>query len=62
MEIGMKSLSTFIIIPIVFTFVFGCSQKEDITGPAINSGEGFFFFKDKTISKASAMRVYYYKP
>ncbi|MBW1674615.1 MAG: hypothetical protein JRJ45_13440 [Deltaproteobacteria bacterium] len=58
----MKSLSAFIIIPIVFTFVFSCSQKEDVNGPAINSGEGFFYFKDKTISEASAMRVSYYKP
>jgi hypothetical protein len=61
-KIDMKSLSSFIIILIVFIFVFGCSQKDDINGPAINSGEGFFYFKDKTISEASAMRVYYYKP
>jgi hypothetical protein len=27
----------------------------------INSGEGFFYFKDKTISEADAMRVFYYK-
>ena len=58
----MKSLSAFIIIPIVFTFLVSCSQKENITRPAINRGEGFFYFKDKTISEASAMRVYYYKP
>jgi hypothetical protein len=58
----MKSLSAFIIIPIVFIFVSGCSQKVDISEPAINSGEGFFYFKDKTISEAGAMRVYYYKP
>jgi hypothetical protein len=58
----MKSLSAFIIIPIVFIFVSGCSQKVDISEPAINSGEGFFYFKDKTISEGSAMRVYYYKP
>jgi hypothetical protein len=61
-EIDMKSLSSFIILLIVFIFIFGCSQKEDINEPAINSGEGFFYFKDKTISEASAMRVYYYKP
>jgi len=58
----MKSLSAFIIIPIVFTSVFSYSQKDDITRPAINSGAGFFYFKDKTISEASAMRVCYYKP
>lgn len=61
-ENGMKSLFAFIITPIVFLVVFGCSQKEAIIGPAINNGEGFFYFNDKTISKESAMRVYYYKP
>ena len=61
-EIGMKSLSVFVIIAVVCIFVSGCSQKADINEPAINSGEGFFYFKDKTISEASAMRVYYYKP
>jgi len=61
-KIGMKSLSVFIIITIVSIFISGCSQKVDINEPAINSGEGFFYFKDKAISEASAMRVYYYKP
>jgi poly(3-hydroxybutyrate) depolymerase len=58
----MKSLSAFIIIPIVCIFVTGCSQKADIDEPAINCGDGFFYFNDKTISESSAMRVYYYKP
>ena len=58
----MKYLSAFIIIPIVCILVSGCSQKVDINEPAINSGEGFFYFKDKTLSEASAMRVYYYRP
>jgi len=58
----MKSLWSFILILFVSIFVFSCSQNEDIAGPAINSGEGFFYFKDKTISKAGAMRIYYYKP
>ena len=61
-EIDMKSLSAFIIMAIVSIFVSGCSQKVDINVPAINRGEGFFYFKDKTISEAWAMRVYYYKP
>jgi hypothetical protein len=61
-KIGMKFLSAFLIISIVCIFVSCCSQKVDISEPAINSGEGFFYFKDKTISEASAMRVYYYKP
>ena len=58
----MKSLSTSIIISIVCIFVSGCSHIVGINKPTINSGEGFFYFKDKTISEASAMRVYYYKP
>ena len=33
-----------------------------INKPTINSGEGFFYFKDTTISEASSMRLYYYKP
>ena len=58
----MKSLSTSIIISIVCIFVSGCSHIVGINKPTINSGEGFFYFKDKTISEASSMRVYYYKP
>ncbi len=58
----MKSLSTSIIISIVCIFVSGCSHIVGINKPTINSGEGFFYFKDKTISEASPMRVYYYKP
>jgi len=58
----MKSLLAFIIIPCLIFFVSGCLQKEDINGPVINSGEGLFYFKDKTISEESAMRVYYYQP
>lgn len=58
----MKTLSAFIIIPIVCIFVSGCSQEVDRHEPAINSGAGFFYFKDKAISEARAMRVYYYKP
>ena len=61
-EIGMRFLSAFIIISVVFIFVSAFSQKVDSNEPAINGGEGFFYFKDKTISEASAMRVYYYKP
>ena len=61
-RIDMKFLSAFIILSIVCIFVSGCSQKVDKNEPVINSGEGFFYFKDKTISEASAMRVYYYKP
>jgi len=62
LENVMKFLSVLIIPPIVFIFIFGCSQKEPVNGPAINNGTGFFYFRDKTISEARAMRVYYYKP
>jgi hypothetical protein len=61
-EIGMKSLSAFIIISIVCIFVSGCLQEVDNNEAVINSGEGLFYFKDKTISGTDAMRVFYYKP
>ena len=61
-EIGMKSLSAFIIISIVCIFVSGCLQEVDNNEAVINSGEGLFIFKDKTISGTDAMRVFYYKP
>ena len=58
----MKLITSLIIIPIISILVFGCLQNSDQAGPVINSGGGFFYFKDKTISKENAMRVYYYKP
>ena len=58
----MKSLSAFIIIPIVCIFVSGCLQEVDKNEAVINSGEGLFYFKDKTISETDAMRIFYYKP
>ena len=62
MEFGMKTLATFFIIFVGFILFFGCSQQEEVKSPAINTGEGFFYFKDKTIAEPGAMRVYYYKP
>src|SRR5210317_1449700 len=58
----MKFFTSLIVIPITCILVSGCSQKKEPAGPAISSGAGFFYFKDKTIAKESAMRVYYYKP
>lgn len=58
----MKSLLIFIILSTVCIFVFGCSLKVDKKEPEINTGKGFFYFKDKTISETSAMRIFYYKP
>jgi hypothetical protein len=58
----MKSLSAFIIISSVCIFVSGCLQEVDNNEAVINSGEGLFYFKDKTISETDAMRVFYYKP
>ena len=58
----MKSLSTFIIIPILCIFVSGCFQEGDNNEAVINNGAGVFYFKDKTISETDAMRVFYYKP
>jgi len=40
----------------------GCATSETTLYHGINTGEGFFYFKDKTISSGSAMRVFYYKP
>ena len=40
----------------------GCSSSEADLYQGIHTGEGFFYFKDKTISSSNAMRVFYYKP
>jgi hypothetical protein len=58
----MKSLLAFICIPIVFIIFLGCTPKDSPEKPEINSGAGFFYYKDKTIAGESAMRVFYYKP
>ena len=58
----MKSSLAFIYTPIVFIIIFGCTPKESSEKPAINYGDGFFYYKDKTIADDSAMRVFYYKP
>lgn len=51
---------------IMFSFVSlqfsGCSTPETTMYHEINKGDGFFYFKDKTISNGRAMRVFYYKP
>ena len=57
----MKSFWAFISISIV-TVLFGCTPQEALDKPEIKSGDGFFYYKDKTIADDSAMRVFYYKP
>jgi hypothetical protein len=51
---------------VIFTIVAlnfsGCSTSETTAEQKIYNGDGFFYFKDKTISNGSAMRVFYYKP
>jgi hypothetical protein len=39
-----------------------CATSGTRLHHGINTGEGFFYFKDKAISTGSAMRVFYYKP
>ncbi|UCH70440.1 MAG: tetratricopeptide repeat protein, partial [Candidatus Bathyarchaeota archaeon] len=38
------------------------TQQEVLKSQVINYGPGYFLFRDKTIPKESAMRVFYYKP
>ena len=54
----------FIIFAIVALTCSGCAMSilETTMYHEINTGDGFFYFKDKTISNGSAMRVFYYKP
>jgi len=51
-----------VILAIVALNCSGCSTSETTTEHKINNGNGFFYFKDKTISNESAMRVFYFKP
>jgi len=59
---SLIQMVAFIIIALVGLGGSGCKRSETTTHPEINNGEGFFYFKDKTVSNGGAMRVFYYKP
>ncbi len=58
----MKSLVAFIYLPVAFVILIGCTPRDSLEKPDIESGSGFFYYKDKAIADGSAMRVFYFKP
>jgi hypothetical protein len=55
-------LVAFMIFTIVALNLSGCATPEITAYREMDYGDGFFYFKDKTLSNGSAMRVFYYKP